>query len=355
MREGFKETFQPLIESQDKVKESIDKEQNELIKQLQENQLALTEGLDKNKLAITQGFDKMEEVKRWDLDQLPSYEAIKPEKKEEEPEKKEEPEEIEEEYGKEPMYLISYNDVYRLKGREHKINQDDENLVGIRKKDLDKILSEGEFDKDKYELKFIDRNKRILKVVEKNLGREPKKRIVTFSNSDLDENLMNKKSNDLLYFYSLKLPSYYKDKSFKELQEALKESTKILTNYNDAIKNVAIYDYNIMPGRAIAIPKKGEKARDHTKKEIDDHNIMEIYNYNLNKLREIKEKTGTGIIHFSNPQQLINRLELLAGSLLVGNNGVIQEFSQIAHLLHQLKVITKKQLNDLLKKYILNK
>ena len=35
MREGFKETFQPLIESQDKVKESIDKEQNELIKQLQ--------------------------------------------------------------------------------------------------------------------------------------------------------------------------------------------------------------------------------------------------------------------------------------------------------------------------------
>ena len=81
LREGFKETFQPLIESQDKVKESIDKEQNVLIKQLQENQLTLTEGLDKNRLAITQGFDKMEEVKRWDLDQLPGYEAIEPEKK----------------------------------------------------------------------------------------------------------------------------------------------------------------------------------------------------------------------------------------------------------------------------------
>ena len=81
LREGFKETFQPLIESQDKVKESIDKEQNELIKQLQENQLALTEGLDKNRFAITQGFDKMDEVKKWDLQQLPGYEAI------EEPEK----------------------------------------------------------------------------------------------------------------------------------------------------------------------------------------------------------------------------------------------------------------------------
>ena len=51
----------------------------------------------------------------------------------------------------------------------------------------------------------------------------------------------------------------------------------------------------------------------------------------------------------NNPLQLVNRLELLAGSIFAGNNGVKQEFSQIAHLLHQLKVITKKQLNDLLK------
>ena len=65
---------------------------------------------------------------------------------------------------------------------------------------------------------------------------------------------------------------------------------------------------------------------------------MEIYNYNLNLLRELKEKTGTGILHFSNPLQLLDRLELLGSSILAGN-----------------KVITKKKLNDLLKKYILNK
>ena len=75
MREGFKETFKPLIESQDKVKTSIDNQQNAMIKQLQENQLALTEGLDNNKPAITQGFDKMDDVKKWDLQQLPGYEA----------------------------------------------------------------------------------------------------------------------------------------------------------------------------------------------------------------------------------------------------------------------------------------
>ena len=70
----------------------------------------------------------------------------------------------------------------------------------------------------------------------------------------------------------------------------------------------------------------------------------------MGKIKEVKETTGTGIIHFNNPHQLLDSLELLAGSIFAGNNGVKQEFSQIAHLLHQLKVITKKQVNDLLKK-----
>ena len=75
LREGFKETFQPLIETQEAVKASIDKEQNAMIEQLQKNQKALTEGLDKNRLAITSGFDKMDEIKKWDLSQLPGIEA----------------------------------------------------------------------------------------------------------------------------------------------------------------------------------------------------------------------------------------------------------------------------------------
>ena len=101
LREGFTETFKPLIETQESVKTSIDKQQNAMIKQLQENQLAFTEGLDKNRLAITSGFDKMDEVKRWDLSQLPSYEAIEEEKEEKEEEEDEEEKEEEEEEEKE--------------------------------------------------------------------------------------------------------------------------------------------------------------------------------------------------------------------------------------------------------------
>ena len=55
------------------------------------------------------------------------------------------------------------------------------------------------------------------------------------------------------------------------------------------------------------------------------------------------------MIYFNVPHQLLDRLELLGGSILAGNNGVINEFSKIAHLLYQMKVISKKQLDDLLK------
>ena len=94
MREGFTETFKPLIETSEAVKTSIDTQQNKLIKQLQDNQLALTEGLDKNRLAITSGFDKMDEVKKWDLQQLLGYEATLDAI--EEPEKEDEAEVIKE-------------------------------------------------------------------------------------------------------------------------------------------------------------------------------------------------------------------------------------------------------------------
>ena len=86
--EGFTETFKPLIETSEKVKESIDTQQNKLIKQLQENQLALTAGFEDNRKALTSGFDKM------DLSQLPGYEEDL-DVIEEEPEK--EPEEEQEE------------------------------------------------------------------------------------------------------------------------------------------------------------------------------------------------------------------------------------------------------------------
>ena len=139
LREGFKESLEPLITSQDKVKESIDKQQNAMIEQLQKNQLALTEGLDKNRLAITQGFDKMDEVKKWDLQQLPGYEAIEDDD----------------------------DDGYKTPMEEY---EDEEVTVRLPPRE------------------------------------EPKKRVVTYSDTDLDKGLTNDEAVKILKNLNLQLP-----------------------------------------------------------------------------------------------------------------------------------------------------
>ena len=118
------------------------------------------------------------------------------------------------------------------------------------------------------------------------------------------------------------------------------------------LKDTAIAKFNMKEGFEIASPIS-KRPQPKTLDLIEKHDTLRRYIYSLNNLKILKEnispQTGQGIIHFNNPLQLLDRLELLAGSIFAGNNGVKQEFTQIAHLLHQLKVITKKQLNDLLK------
>ena len=275
---------------------------------------------------------------KWDLQQLPGYEAIEEEK---ESESSEEPGEFSD-AEESTVYKISSRDLNKLLGDD--IYPDDDQPLYMSKKDIEKIHEENPT--DKYIIRFYEKTKEA-KVLNKTIT-------LSYGESDVDKYLMNKESKDLLKSLVLKPPSYYKDKNLEVLLEALKKGQRISSQLKDALKNVAIFDLESDPGKAIAIPKN-ENPSAKTRSNIRKHNILEIYNYNLNQLRKVKKKSGTGIIHFNNPLQLLDRLGLLIGSILAGNNGVLQEFSQIAHLLHQMKVITKKQLNDLLKKYVLNK
>ena len=267
MREAFKETFKPLIKSQDSIKKSIDEQQNATIAQLQKNHLALTQGLNQNRLAITEGFDKLDEVKKWDLAQLPGFEAI------------EEPEE------------------------------DD----GV----LPSTSEEG-----------------------------PK--IAKFKAEDLDRNLMNKEAQDILKVNEYhKLPSEYFEEDVSTIDKVIDDVNEDLEDTSKAIKNTAIItpDPN---GYAIAKPIS-KNPHEKTLNFINKYNTLSIFASSLINLKVYKKKSGSGIVYFNNPHQLLDRLELLGGSILAWNNGVIPEFSKIAHLLNQMKVISKKQLNDLLK------
>ena len=262
MREGFKETFKPLIKSQDSIKKSIDEQQNATIAQLRANQLALTQGLNQNRLAITEGFDKLDEVKKWDLAQLPGFEAI------EEPPK------------------------------------EDEGL-----------------------------------------------KIAKFTPEDLDRNLMTKETQDILKFNEYhKLPSEYFEEDVSTIEKVIEDVNEDLEYTSKAIKNTAIFERD-SNGYLLAKPQN-KKPHKNTLDLINKYNVLSIYATNLSNLKYFKTKSGSGIILFNKPHQLLDRLELLGGSILAGNNGVINEFSQIAHLLNQMKVISKKQLNDLIKNYI---
>ena len=72
----------------------------------------------------------------------------------------------------------------------------------------------------------------------------------------------------------------------------------------------------------------------------------------IHRTRNKYKKIGLGVVYYNNPADLLDRLELLGGSILAGNNGVKNEFSKIAHTLNKLGVLNN-QLNSLLKKYVI--
>ena len=83
----------------------------------------------------------------------------------------------------------------------------------------------------------------------------------------------------------------------------------------------------------------------------------------LNRLSEIPihrtskkySKVGSEVVYYNNPQDLLSRLELLGGSMSAGNNSndVREEFVKIVHRLNKLNVIDNKQVNDLMKEYLI--
>ena len=99
--------------------------------------------------------------------------------------------------------------------------------------------------------------------------------------------------------------------------------------------------------------------RFNSKKKYSDLSKM-VFN-ELNKLSEIPihrsskkySKIGSGIIYYNDVNDLIDRMELLGGSIIAGNDGVKNEFSEIVHKLFQLGKIDNNQLNELLKSYVI--
>ena len=276
LREGFTETFRPLI-SQFEDPEKDSKKQNIFTQnqKMLQNQLALTEGLKANQKAITDGFSKFEKLA--DMKELPGIGDIEDEEEEDEEE--------------------------------------------------DKVPKE----------------------------KKPKTPVFNIKKEDFDIFLNNEKSQKIIKENGFdELPSYYFDKSIEELDKRINNVESDLEGLHNNLKPKVnfIYDKNNYFIAESTAKKRGPNPE--TKKQIEDFNILNIYLKNLIDLYKLKkmetEFTGQGL--FFSPQELLHRFELLSGSLVAGNNGVLPEFIQLAHRLRDLGILSNNQLNTLLRKVI---
>ena len=292
LREGFTETFKPLISQFEKPDDP--KAQNIFTQnqKMLQNQLALTEGIRANQKAITDGFNQFERLA--DMQELPGVEAI------------EDGEDDEDDQTQAPL------------------PKDDQTQAPLPKEDQTQAP----------------------------LPKEDKAQF-TITKDYFDRFLLDKKSQDTLKNNGFDiLPSYYFDKNIdiKDLDNLIDNVKSDILGLHEELKNRATFPTN-EKGYLIAESKAKKRGPNpETKEKIETFNVMSVYMKNLMDLLEFRKQTGSGL--FSNPQELLRRFELLNGSLAAGNNGVLPEFIQIAHRLRDLGILTNKKLNTLLKKVI---
>ena len=269
MREGFSETFKPLISQFEKPE---DTKQRNIFTQNQEmlqNQLTLTEGLKANQKAITDGFSQFERLA--DMRELPGVEAIEDEED----------------------------------------DKDDQAQAPLPKEDKETIA--------KFDVEYLDRY------------------------------LNNKEAQDSLKRHGYNfLPSSYFKENVTDISSLYEKVNSDLEKVGSLLKNTAIFSKN-EEGYNFAKPT-ANNPREKTIERINDYNTLSIYSTNLSDLLKYRKQTGSGL--FSNPEELLHRFELLNGSLVAGNNGVLPEYIQIAHRLRDHGFITNNQLNTLLRKVI---
>lgn len=354
MYDDTAEILKPSIEIQKKVKETIDEKQNKLIKKLQENketvdrkQDEVIRQLQENQIEFNNSISNMSEtmsdimsqqgsvsgVKSW-LSDLPSevtpMDIIEEEDSDEEGvEEVEKPKslldpgatEIIKKYGFDPTLqnIPSENELKKLisstTGKQNSKNAIIKNLAKKESKALSDYL------------KLVKARK--LGITQKASGiyTQPKRNAYKISQRGQYGGLV------------LDLPKLYGHLNVV----AHKNGQKVYDKQAD-------FDtLDLLTKRFNSKKKYSELARS-------------VFN-DLNRLSEIPihrtskqySKLGSGVVYYNNPQDLLSRLELLGGSMSAGNDSsdVREEFTNIVHLLNKLNVINNKQMNDLLKEYLI--
>ena len=338
VQEELSEVYKPIVKAQEEVKEAIDEKQDKLLKQLQKNQKAITSGLDDLLMFQKLPDEQPQEVTKLPIDYEP--EMLKPEFKSN----------VDAGFDKEEIKKLTDYKLYAPSD--------------VLKASIDGTLDFYKYDKNLGEkIGDLGRKKGYLS----NTKRSGKK------NEDQIEELAK----------DIKLLQKYRNR-IKIIPEGKK--TILGTGYTQPKRNAykiqsggrygnLMIDVPKLMGQLHLVAKKdGEKVLDkkvdsdtldlltkrfNSKKKYSDLSKM-VFNQ-LNKLGELPihrtskkfSKLGSGVVYYNDTNDLINRMELLGGSIMAGNDGAKSEMSEIVHKLYELGKINANQLNDLLKSYVI--
>ena len=337
LQQGLSETFKPIIKAQEETKQTIDEKQDKLIEQLEKNQKALTSGLEDIAMLTYQPETKPPEAKLpigykplmmtpdvesnldagFDIDEiqkLMQYDLAPPSS---------------------VLQASMQGDI--------DINDYDANIskmlkkLGIKKGPLSKgqgkTKNKDKIDKIDEDIKLLQKYRGRIKIIPEGMKTikkgsgytQPKRNAYKISSSGKYGGLM------------IDIP-----KLMGQLRlVATKDKRKVMD------KKVDFDTIDLLTKRF----NSKKKYSDIAKMVFDELN--QLSEIPIHKSSKKFKKLGSGVVYFNDANDLIDRMELLGGSILAGNNGVKEEFSQIAHKLNQLGLINNKQLIDLLQQYII--